>query len=64
MSGDQRVRTARETLGFYDRGTWTEANVMNIVGHLASAARMLLEVVDEQASSSASRAGRAGHPER
>ena len=45
MSGeDQRVRTARDTLAGYDRGEWSDA--LNVVGHLAAAVRMLLEVVD------------------
>jgi hypothetical protein len=44
---DQRVRFARETLAYYDRGQWADANAMAIVGHLGGTLRTLLEVLDE-----------------
>jgi hypothetical protein len=49
---DQRVTMAREVMAWYDRGSagsgmWTSGSAINVIGHLATALRLLLEVVAE-----------------
>ena len=46
---DPRVELARETLRYWDGGSWADAGTLTVqmAGHLAAAVRGLLEVVGE-----------------
>jgi hypothetical protein len=58
VTGDQRVKHARKILAAYDQGKWTDP--VNVTGHLAAAARMLLEVIDGHAARPVTAASPAG----
>jgi hypothetical protein len=45
---DRRTEHAREVLAWFDRGDWSDP--LSVVGHLAAAVRLLLEVSDEPPS--------------
>jgi len=48
VTADQRVEHARQVLAGYDKGRWTAE--LNLIGHLASAVRQLLDVITESVS--------------